>query len=307
LKKLDGFNLSNVHFKWSPLIKPVLFIDPSEEVEISIPDSSTNQIKENFTTDDLSKIDQSKFDGAVGPIYINGAKPGDAISITLKKIEIGDWGWSAILSNFGVLKGRFKDRLIIWKIKNGFAKTKGEFLKDVSIPTRPFLGVIGTAPPNGELPMIPPHSSGGNMDNRLLNEGSNIILPVRVDGALLSLSDPHAAQGDGEICGTAIETFAKVVIKVDLIKNANIDLPMAKVNLEDNGSHLLTMGISENPLDAMKEALLSMIKELNKRGFSSEEAYVLCSVAGSLKMSEVVDMPNYVVSLTIPEKIIEKY
>lgn len=307
MKKLDGFSLSNVHFKWSPHNKPVLFIDPGEEVEISIPDSSTNQIKENFTTDDLSKIDESKFDGAVGPIYVNGAKPGDAISVTLEKIEVGNWGWSAILSNFGVLKGQFKDRLIIWEIKNGFAKTKDSFLKDVSIPIRPFLGVIGTAPSNGELPMIPPHSSGGNMDNRLLSEGSNIILPVKVEGALLSLSDPHAAQGDGEICGTAIETSAKVIIRVDLIKNANIDLPIAKVNLEDNGPHLLTMGISENPIDAMREALLSMIRELNKRGFTSEEAYVLCSVVGSLKMSEVVDMPNYVVSLTIPEKIIKKF
>ena len=124
MKKLDGFDITNVHFSWSPNNQSKLFVKPEEEVEVLIPDSSTNQIKENFTTEDLNKIDESKFDGAIGPIYVEGAKEGDALKVTIEKIEVSNWGWSAILKNFCLLKGLFDERLIIWRIENGYASTK---------------------------------------------------------------------------------------------------------------------------------------------------------------------------------------
>jgi len=301
--KLDGFDLSNVHFVWSPYNKPKLYIKPGDEVEVLIPDSSTNQIKYDFKTEDMHKIDESKFDGAVGPIYVEGAEEGDTLVVTLKEIEVGNWGWSAILSNFGILKGLFKEKLVIWDIKNGYATAK-DFLKGIKIPINPFLGVIGTAPKFGDLPMIPPHSSGGNMDNRLLTQGSVIYFPVNVKGALLSLADPHASQGDGEVSGTAIETSARVLIKVDLRKGEKIDTPKAVVNINDAGKQIVTMGIDKDPIAAARKAVLNMVEELKSKGLSGEEAYILCSVVGNLKMSEVVDEPNYVVSFSIPEKII---
>ncbi|MEM3278173.1 MAG: acetamidase/formamidase family protein [Thermoplasmata archaeon] len=303
--KIDGTKIENLHFKWSSNNKPIAYVSAEEEILVKVPDASTMQITEQFKTEDLKNLDQSKLDGAVGPIYINEAKKGDLLEIELLDIKVGSWGWSAILPDFGLLKNRFNEALIIWNIKDNIATT-GPLLKNVKVPVSPFLGVIGTAPESGAFDMIPPQHFGGNMDNKLLGKHAKLYLPVLVNGALLSISDPHASQGDGEVCGTAIETTATAKIKTRILKRKNLKYPYAIINIKQKKEELLvTMGIAADLYKAAQYAVEDMISMLEKYGFSAEEAYILSSVAGNLRISEIVDEPHFVVSLTMPKKLVE--
>jgi acetamidase/formamidase len=303
--KIDGTKMENLHFKWSAKNEPIAFVAEGEEMIINVPDASTMQINEQFKAEDLNKLDQGRIDGAVGPIYINGAKKGDLLEIEILDIQVGTWGWSAILKDFGLLKNRFKETLVIWSIKDGIATT-GSLLKSIKIPVSPFLGVIGTAPERGSFDMIPPQRFGGNMDNKLLGKHAKLYLPVLRDGALLSVSDPHASQGDGEVCGTAIETTATARIKTRVLKRQNLKYPYAIINIAQKEEELLvTMGIADDLYKASQNAVEDMISMLERYGFSAEEAYILSSVAGNLRISEIVDEPHFVVSLTLPKKLVE--
>ena len=305
---IDGTKEENLHFRWSPNLKPIAHVRDGDEVRVIIPDSSTMQIKPGMTAEDLAKLDSSRFDAAVGPIYVEGAEPGDALAVDILDVQVGDWGWSAILSFIGLLKGRFKDLLVHWRISNGYAETVGDFLSGVRVPVRPFLGVIGVAPRDGEFGMIPPQYFGGNMDNRLHGVGARVYLPVNVKGALLSLADPHASQGDGEVTGTAIETSATVRIRVSVVKGLGIRRPFTVAPIRDEPTEVIaTMGISSDLYQAARDALEDMLAILNRLyGLTPEEGYVLSSVIGNLRISEIVDEPNYVVTLTIPKNVLEK-
>ena len=305
MKHLDGKEPKNIHFRWTSSNKPVLSVDSGETVSISVPDSSTWQIRRGYHTEDLKKIDSSRYDGAVGPIYVNGATPGDILEIELKEMRTASWGWSAIIPEMGLLRGDVSEKLMMWKIGEFASSETSGFLEGVLVPIQPFLGVVGTAPKDGEFGMIPPQHFGGNMDNRLLGIGSRIYLPVMVDGALLSVSDPHASQGDGEVCGTAIETSAEVVIRIHVIKNRAMNYPRAYSRIPAGGEFTVAMGIAGDLKDAARLALLNMIDELSHYGLTGAEAYVLCSVCGNLSISEIVDEPNYVVSMSVPLQVLE--
>jgi acetamidase/formamidase len=306
MRTIDGYKEENLHFNWSAKNIPIAHIIPGEKINIKIPDSSTLQIKKNYSTEDLKKIDNSKVDAAVGPIYVDGAEEGDTIKISIESIETGDWGWSAMLKDFGSLSSMFGEKLIIWEIqKNQAVSITKNFLQNVKIPIDPFLGITGTAPNHGEYGMIPPMNFGGNMDNKFLRAGSVLYLPVNVDGALVSFADPHAAQGDGEICGTAIETSCTAIVTVDLIKGKSIKYPRIESREYVKYECIVSMGIGDNIEESARDAIKEMIDILSDYGFSHDEAYILCSVAGNLRISEMVDMPNFVVSLAIDRSIIE--
>ena len=300
---IDGHLKGNLHMNWSPELKPVAEIDPGSTVQVDIPDSSTLQIRENFTTEDLRNVDGSLLDAAVGPVYVKGSEPGDVLEVSIEKLHVASWGWTMVSWDFGFIKHRFRDRLLIWDIGREEATARGDFLNGIRIPVSPFLGIIGTAPSAGKHGMIPPQYFGGNMDNRLLGQGSKVYLPVSVPGALLSVADPHAAQGDGEVCGTAIETMATARLKVNLLKGSSISAPRAFSNDRGLGPVVVTMGISPDIHTACSDAIENMIEELQTYGFTDEEAYALCSVTGNLRISEVVDEPNYVVSMLVPKEI----
>ena len=300
---IDGHLKGNLHMNWSPELKPVAEIDPGSTVQVNIPDSSTLQIRENFTTEDLKNVDGSLLDAAVGPVYVKGSEPGDVLEVSIEKLDVAIWGWTMVSWDFGFIKHRFRDRLLIWDIGREEATARGDFLNGIRIPVSPFLGIIGTAPSAGKHGMIPPQYFGGNMDNRLLGQGSKVYLPVSVPGALLSVADPHAAQGDGEVCGTAIETMATARLKVNLLKGSTISAPRAFSNDRGLGPVVVTMGISPDIRTACSDAIENMIEELQTYGFTDEEAYALCSVTGNLRISEVVDEPNYVVSMLVPKEI----
>lgn len=305
MKTLDGRNEKNLHFKWSPEVKPVIRIEPGELLEVIVPDSSTMQIKRESELSDLGAIDSSKFDAAVGAIEVAGSRKGDTLEVTIVDISPDSWGWTAIMNDFGLLKNRFPESLVIWDISGGVAKSSSDFLKDVTIPVRPFLGIIGTAPEKGSFGMIPPQRFGGNMDNKMNCSGARILLPVNIDGAMLSISDPHASQGDGEICGTAIEISATVRLKVRIIKGRQTLDPVVYSRSQESGSLMCAMGIDSDLHQASVKAAENMIQQLSLSGFKPEEAYILCSVAGDLRISEIVDEPNFVVSMCLPTGVLK--
>ena len=307
MKILDGYQEKNLHFHWSSANKPAMNIEPGETLLIRIPDSSTMQIKDDFTTKDLKKIDHSKIDAGVGPVYVNGAKPGDTIKVKIEKLTAGSWGWTDIVNNFGVLRNEFPERLVIWNINKNIAETKySEFLNGIKIPIEPFLGIIGTAPVEGSYGMVPPQKFGGNMDNRFLKEGSVLYLPVNVDGALVSFADPHAAQGDGEVCGAAIETSCEAIVNIDLIHGMQIKYPRLESFESVKSGYIISMGIGDIMEEAAREAVREMISILGDYGFSDDEGYMLCSVVGKLRISEMVDMPNFVVSMVLDKELIKR-
>ena len=301
---VDGRKESNLHSTWSRENTEICTVPLNEIVQIIIPDSSTMQITKDSTSDMISKLDASKYDAAVGPIRVEGATTGDSLEIEIIQIKTADWGWTSVSSDFGLLKNRFSERLFHWSIFGGYATPRDGFLNGIRIRTDPFLGVIGTQPASGKYGMIPPRHFGGNMDNRLLRSGSRLYLPCNIDGGMVSFGDPHAAQGDGEVCGTAIETPAEAMVRFRVLKGERIAFPRARVPSVAEPESIMTSGVSRSLKQAAITAVEEMIDDLVRmHGLSGEEAYVLCSVAGNLKVSEIVDEPNFVVSMTLPRNI----
>lgn len=328
-----GSNIPSVHhahshLRWSRRLPPVHTVPSGSTVHFDARDASNGQITRSSTVSDLHSFDVRLVDPAFGPVYVTGAEPGDVLQVEILDLRTADWGWTAIFPGVGLLSDEFPDpALKIWRIDG---KKKYLMLRDgVRVPKRPFLGVMGVAPGEDEeenecggvktvdgkagLGMIPPRDIGGNMDCRSLTVGTMLYLPVRTSGALFSCGDGHAAQGDGEVCGTAIETLISAKLRLTVLKNQPwVTAPQfqrpppfkgdesAAVEDEDKGEYA-TMGIASDMLEATKKATRNMIAWLvHTKGLPREEAYMLASVAGHLRLAEVVDMPNYAVVMAIP-------
>jgi len=260
---------------------------------------------------DIPGLDFSRVNPTLGPIAIDGAEPGDAIKVTLVDFKPCGWGWTANIPGFGLLADQFKEpALNIWKYDaNTLAPA---MFGPAKVPLKPFAGTIGLAPAEpGHHSVVPPRRVGGNMDIRDLAKGSELYLPVEVKGALFSLGDTHAAQGDGEVCGTAIESQLDVTVKLELVKNANLTFPRFRTpgpvtrHLDEKG-YDVTTGIGSDLMEGAKAAVSGMVELLSKRhNIAPVEAYMLCSVCGDLRISEIVDMPNWVVSFYFPRVVME--
>jgi acetamidase/formamidase len=214
--------------------------------------------------------------------------------------------------NFGLLAEDFPEpALHIWKYATDF-KTPAMYGPGAKVPLKPFCGTIGVAPAEaGEFSTIPPYAQGGNMDIRDINVGVDLYLPVRVKGALFSIGDTHAAQGDGEVCGTAIESPMSVSAKFDLVKKMNLKFPWYSTpgpvsrHLDAKG-YFVTTGIGPDLMEGAKNAVRGMIDLLaRERKLSAEHAYMLCSVCADMRISEIVDQPNWVVSCYMPKLVFD--
>lgn len=302
------------HNKWDKSLKPILKVKSGDIIEVETKEASDEQINPHSVPQDLAKLDFSRIHPLTGPIEVEDSEPGDAVEIQFLEFEDKGWGWTGVIPGFGLLAqdpyttpvDLAGPALKIWKVKNQKSYAKfGDV--DVEIPNRPFMGVIGTALPyEGKWSTIPPRQNGGNMDIKQLTIGSLLYLPIFVKGALISLGDAHLAQGDGEVCGTAIEAPIKVRFKVRLIKNAGLSQPFLKLSgLKDLtfNEYIAYPGISPNLFDAVKEATKGIINILSNF-MQPVEAYMLASVAMDLKVSEVVDAPNWIVTGFFPLDII---
>lgn len=302
---------SNIHFKWSRKLAPALTVASGAEVTFDLRDGGNNQITPENQATILDNLDFNAMDPGFGPVAVEGAEPGDVLRVDVLELRPGAHGWTAIIANFGLLSDEFPDQALkIWDL-TGIDSGYAEFKKGIRIPVRPFLGVMGLAPPtDDELSTIPPYDWGGNMDCKHITQGSTLYLPVQTAGALFSCGDGHAAQGDGEVCGTAIETPMKAKLRFTLEKNKPwVTSPHYRTTEgtqphADRGQEYAVMGLDEDLREAARKALRSAIAWLcAEKDLTRTEAYMLCSVAGDLKIVQAVDMPHYGVVCSIPLNI----
>ncbi len=297
---MPSFHLprSTAHFTWNRDQVPAVVVDPGATVSLEVANASGGQFDRDATVAAVAALDFSRVNPVTGPVYVRGAEPGDALIVEILSIDLDNWGWTANIPGFGLLADVYRQpHLRISQV----GERRAEMLPGLRIPVVPFVGTIGLAPAEaGDHPIVPPGPQGGNMDIRHVTPGATLYLPVAVEGALLSLGDTHAAQGDGEVCGTAIETSSEVTLRVHLQKQRGLRYPMLETHPMSlrSGHAIATSGIGPDLCQAARDATQGMIEEIGRRtGLDPLDAYLLASVAGDLKISEIVDQPNWVVSM----------
>ena len=348
------------HNRYHPDIAPVAEVGEGDEIALETRDALDGQIKPEMTSADLASVEAGAVHPLTGPVFVKGAQPGDLLEIEFTDIIAQPTAFSAIVPGLGFLRDVFTEPFLVhWRISGGFATSAQ--IHGVRIPGASFMGVSAVAPsaaklaewtareqrvidkggfafppdPAGAVPAgpcglaglrtLPPRENGGNFDAKQLNKGAKLFLPVFTEGALFSTGDAHFAQGDGEVCVTAVEMGATAVVRFKLHKGLadrrkftspvfSRETYFTEPRFAVPERFLGVMGMpinaageieAENLTLACRNAVLNMIELLQERGFSREEAYVICSVAVDLRISNVVDVPNYVVSALLPEAIFD--
>ncbi|WP_240731831.1 acetamidase/formamidase family protein [Egibacter rhizosphaerae] len=297
------------HAGWDRDLAPELEVAPGTTIALETHDASGGQLAPGNDAEALTTLDFGRVNPTTGPVRIDGAQPGDALAVRIEALEPTGWGWTANIPGFGLLADDFPEpALRHWDLTGGSSAAFGDAAR---VPLRPFPGTLGVAPAEpGPHSVIPPRRVGGNMDTRDLVAGTTVWLPVEVEGALFSLGDTHAAQGDGEVCGTAIESPMTVTVTLDVVRG---DAPHAPVfettrsqrDGEDRDGVLATTGVGPDLFEGAKEAVRAMIELLGRRhGLEPVDAYLLCSVVADLRISEIVDQPNYVVTCAFPRAVL---
>lgn len=349
------------HNRWHPDIEPIARVRPGELIRLDTRDAADGQIKPGMTVNDLDNLDTAVGHPLTGPVYIDGAQPGDLLEVEFVDMVPEPYGWTRVRPGAGFLRDYFDTPFLAhWHVHDGYARSPQ--VPGVRIAEAIFMGTSGVAPSASQLQdwsareaalveagglallptardavpavepvastglrTMPPRENGGNADIKHLTRGARLQLPVNVDGALFSTGDAHYAQGDSECCITAIEMGASVTVRFTVHKTVAADRqirmprffhsayvpdPLWAVPQRFIGTvgYPLQADGSQGGEDltlAAKNALLEMIKLLGERGFSREQAYVICSVAADLRISNAVDLPNVTVSALLPEAIFE--
>jgi formamidase len=329
-----------IHNRWHPGLEPVARVRPGEEVILETLDGLAGQLTRESTHADAGRLDLGLGHPLTGPVHVEGAEPGDLLEVELLAYESDDFGATSLIPGFGFLSDLFTEPFLVkWRIADGLARS--DELPGVAVPGDPFAGVIGVAPsparlaefrareeairdaggpvaddlPESAQPAaaatglrtIPPRETGGNMDVRQLVAGSTLLLPVDVPGALFSVGDLHFAQGDGEVCGTAIEIAGAVTVRFGLRRQPvwRPGFPAYTTPARPGRTCFATTGIPVNDAmdltEAARQALLELIGWLEaEHGFARPAAYALCSACADLRLSEVVDVPYPLVSALLP-------
>jgi acetamidase/formamidase len=300
----DAYN-----YIWDNSLEPALEIEPGEVVELHVRDASDEQITAESGPDDVVKLDFGHVNPVSGPVFVKGARPGDVLEVEPLEFKPRNWGWTALIPGFGLLADEFPEPwLRISQVDADAGRVT--WSEGISLPYRPFPGTIGVGPAEpGVHSIVPPSRWGGNLDTKHLRVGSLLYLPVGVEGALFSLGDTHAAQGDGEVCGTAIETAMDVTVRLSVRRDFAVDapqfrLPEGALAREAEPSYHVCTGVGPDLMEAARDATRAAIRHLeDTRGLDRAEAYAICSVAADLRIHEVVDAPNWVVGTFLPDDI----
>jgi acetamidase/formamidase len=297
------------HSRWNRALPPRLRVASGDTVHMECVDSSGAQVHPSMTLAEYLKIDRDRIHALTGPIFVEGSEPGDVLQVDVLEVTHKGWGWTSVVSGLGFLKQRFAEPfLFIWKLDSEVSKS----LAPVVVPLRPFCGVMGVAPvEDGEFRTRPPGIFGGNMDVRELCSGATLYLPVLNRGALFSAGDAHAAQGDGEVCINGIECPADVTLRFQVHKQRSLAAPVVetgarrKQDSDADAGEWIVVESSTDATAAARAATSRMIDLLADRwGFSEVHAYLLCSVAMNLRLSQVVNEPIYTVSAAIPKRVL---
>ena len=299
----------SVHYTWDVANEPLLTIADGDTVVFETRDVSDNQIGPGSDASVIANIDWDRVYPLAGPVFVEGAEPGDTLAIEVVDLHTKGWGWTAIFPGLGLLSDDFTEPYLrVFDLSLG---DRTMFREDIAVPLSPFMGTMGVCPEGASaVPVMPPGTFGGNLDTRQLVKGTTLFLPVQVEGALFSTGDAHGCQGDGEICVTGLEAPMYAVMRFSLEKGRSIPAPQYRtapgpltpsVNF---GSFYGTTGVGGDLYVAAQDATRAMIDRLGSRyALSPEEAYLLCSLVVDLKISEIVDAGQYVVSAVLPESI----
>jgi len=300
----------NIHSAWDDSLEPVLTVAEGDVVRFECRDAVDRQVDVESGPDDFATVDFDPVHPLTGPVRVAGAEPGDVLQVDLLDFQHKGWGYTGYMPGemgLGLLSEEFPEANVhVWDLDGDV----GRFVDGIELPLDPFPGVIGVAPAaDGAHDTLPPRRVGGNMDVKHLTAGSTVYLPVEVAGGLFSVGDCHAAQGDGEVCVTGIEAPMFVTARFSVRSDMDIQQPQ----LETGGPFTptgtdermyATTGIDPDLMDATKKATRHMIDHLHaERGLTRGDAYILCSAAVDLKVSEVVDAPNWTVTAYLPESI----
>ncbi|MBI2015428.1 MAG: acetamidase/formamidase family protein [Candidatus Rokubacteria bacterium] len=310
MPRIHRLDAGQVHYEWNNALAPRLEIDPGDTVVFDTRDAADGYYSPASTHADVLARGPFRGHPLTGPVRVRGARPGDVLAVEiLEVVPAASFGWTQIRPGRGLLpEAEFpKPFLQLWDLSDG---THARMGRDIAVPIAPFPGVMGTAldAPGGHSTM-PPRKNGGNMDIKQLTAGTTLYLPVWVDGALFSVGDAHAAQGDGEVCITAVEMMARATLRFGLEPGRRLAEPQLRTRgpigaATPGGPCYATTAHGPDLFASAQQAVRYMIDHLvAERGLSREEAYVLASVAVDLKISEIVDAPNWIVSAFLPEAI----
>jgi acetamidase/formamidase len=294
------------HSRWNRALEPRLLIAPDDTVHLESLDSSGAQVHPAMTVAEFLSIDRGRIHALTGPVYVEGAEPGDVLEINVLEVTHKGWGWSSVTPGLGFLRERFADPYLFhWQLERAVSRS----LAPAVVPLRPFCGVMGVAPgEDGEFRTRPPGVFGGNMDVRELSSGSTLYLPVLNRGALFSAGDAHAAQGDGEVCINGIECPADATLRFHLHKQRHLSGPIvesAPPIEQDIEKAWIVVESATDATAAARTATSRMIDLLvNHWGFADVHAYLLCSVALHLKFSQVVNEPMFTVSAAMSKNVL---
>jgi acetamidase/formamidase len=310
MAKTHYFPTDQVHFTWDAGNAPVLTIDSGDTVVVHTRDVSDDQITPESTSQAIADLNWDRVYPLAGPIAVQGAQPGDTLAVEVLDLHTQGWGWTAILPGLGLLSEDFTDAYL-----RTFDLSAGDVTHmrdDIAIPIEPFMGTMGVCPAGASAqPVMPPGNFGGNMDTRQLTRGTTLYLPVQVEGALFSCGDAHAAQGDGEVCVTGLESPMYGALRFTLHKDRSIPGPQYRTSgplapRVSGAGWYGTTGVGPDLYLGAQEAVRAMIDHLaSEHGLSREDAYLLASLCVDLRISEVVDAGQYVVSALLPLSIFE--
>ncbi len=300
-------NAEPTHSVWDRALPPRLTIEPGDEVAFECIDASGGQVQPGTTLAEYLTIDRTRIHALTGPVGVNGAEPGDVLEVEVLATRHAGWGWSSVIEGLGFLKERFREPYLFhWQLDGESTSS----LAPAVVPVRPFLGVMGVArAEDGSFRTRPPGPFGGNLDVRELCAGSRLYLPVFNQGALFSCGDGHAAQGDGEVCINGIECPLDVTLRFQLHKQQPLSGPIVEASeacAADSCADAWVVVESGTDMPATARAATSrMIDLLTSRwDFTPVHAYILCSVALKLRLSQVVNEPMFTVSAAISKQIL---
>ena len=305
--KEHSLSAEPTHSVWDRALLPRLHIEPGDEVQVKCVDSSGSQVLPGTTTDQYLGIDRTRIHALTGPIWVQDAEPGDVLEIDVLATRHFGWGWSSVLEGFGFLKDRFRNPYLFhWNLDGESTSS----LFPAVVPLRPFLGVMGVARgESGAFRTRPPGPFGGNLDVRELCAGSKLYLPVYNPGALFSCGDGHAAQGDGEVCINGIECPLDVTLRFHLHKHQPLSGPIVEASdtaaADYSADSWVLVETGTDLAEAARGATNRMIDFLVSRWhFSDVHAYILCSVAMRLRLSQVVNEPVHTVCAALSKQIL---
>jgi acetamidase/formamidase len=283
-----------VHGRFGASIQPILTIEPGDTVVYRTLDASWGGMGAKWFDEPRPEVgrdpERDRGHALTGPIAVRGAMPGDVLEIRIGEIRPGPWGWTwagPMENRTRQYSGLEDDAGIGWRIDPDAGTATDIHGYGLTIPLRPFMGVMGNAPAGpDEVPTAPPRRVGGNLDCRELVTGSTLWLPIEVEGALFSVGDGHGAQGDGEIGSTGIECpMERVELTFRLRRDMAIDAPCA-----ETPAGFLTLGFGADLDDATEAALSSMLEHLRRlHGWTRSEAAVLASLAVDLRVTQIVN------------------